>query len=146
MKESPTEHKKEAEKQFILLIEDDLDDQELFIESVNALTDDIVIYAEENGKKGLTFLEKLPAGKKPAMILIDYNLPEVNGREVLDGIKELNRFDDVVKIIWSTSNSTVFKQECMESGANQYVVKPHDFAGIQKLAEKLIAMVYQLHD
>src|SRR5687768_12163884 len=97
---------------FIFLAEDDVDDQELLVEAFAQLDKTISITAVNNGKKALSFLEDLAPEKNPCLIVLDYNLPELSGAEILQRLNKMNRFEDVTKVVWSTSNSPVYEQIC----------------------------------
>jgi CheY-like chemotaxis protein len=125
---------------FIFLAEDDIDDQELLIEAFSHLDKNISVKAVNNGKKALSFLESLPAGKAPCLIILDYNLPELSGAEILERLGQLKLFEDVTKVVWSTSNSPFYESLCIELGAKAYMVKPNDISGINRLAETMLQM------
>jgi CheY-like chemotaxis protein len=123
---------------FILLADDDIDDQELLVEALSKVQPGIHIHSVTNGYKAISFLNNLPADVSPCLIVLDYNLPEINGSEVLCAIKQIKKFDGVTKVIWSTSNSPVFRKECMDLGAKAYLVKPSDINGIYDIAHFLL--------
>ena len=125
---------------FIFLAEDDIDDQELLIEAFSHLDKNIAVKAVNNGRKALSFLESLPAGKVPCLIVLDYNLPELSGAEILERLGKSRRFDDITKVVWSTSNSPVYESVCIELGAKAYMVKPNDISGINRLAKTMLEM------
>ena len=93
---------------FIFLAEDDIDDQELLVEAFAQLDKTISVKAVNNGKKALNFLENLLPGQDPCLIVLDYNLPELNGAEILERLNQFQRFESVTKIVWSTSNSPMY--------------------------------------
>jgi CheY-like chemotaxis protein len=125
-------------RDFILLADDDIDDQELLVEALSKVHPGIHIHSVTNGYKAISFLNNLPVGISPCLIVLDYNLPEINGSEVLCAINRLKKFDGVTKVIWSTSNSPVFRKECMDLGAQAYLVKPSDINGIYDVAHYLL--------
>lgn len=125
---------------FIFLAEDDIDDQELLAEAFSQLDNTIVVKAVNNGKKALSFLEQLPHDKNPCLIVLDYNLPELSGAEILDRLNKTEQFKDVTKVVWSTSNSPVYEKICLDLGAKAYLVKPNDISGINRLAQLMLQM------
>ena len=52
----------------------------------------------------------------------------------------MKRFEDVTKVVWSTSNSPVYEQICLDLGAKAYLVKPNDISGIHRLAQLMLQM------
>ena len=125
---------------FIFLAEDDIDDQELIVEAFAHLDSSISVKTFNNGRKALSFLENLPVDQSPCLIVLDYNLPELNGAEILQKIRQAKRFEDVSKVVWSTSNSPVYESVCIALGAKAYLVKPNDISGMNKLAELMLQM------
>lgn len=125
---------------FIFLAEDDIDDQELLIEALTSLDKTVEVYVVNNGKKAVSFLEELPENKNPCLIVLDYNLPELNGADILNRINTIEKLHRVTKVIWSTSNSPVYEKICTELGAKAYFVKPTDFYGIEKIARTMLQL------
>jgi CheY-like chemotaxis protein len=70
---------------------------------------------------------------------LDYNLPEVDGAQLLGLLTGKKRYDEIPKIVWSTSNSPLYRRLCLEMGAKAYFVKPNDLKGIQTLAKEMLA-------
>ena len=131
---------KKLDGDFIVLADDDIDDQELLTEAIKDINPYIELITITNGNKAISFLNDLPEGTVPSLIVLDYNLPEVNGAEILQSIQPLKRFEEVTKVVWSTSNSPVFKKACLDYGAHAYLVKPSDLAVIQRLAQQILDM------
>lgn len=125
---------------FIFLAEDDIDDQELLVEAFAQLDNTISVTAVSNGKKALSFLESLSPNENPCLIVLDFNLPELSGAEILEKLNNSERFKDITKVVWSTSNSPVYEQTCLELGAKAYLVKPNDISGINRLAQLMLQM------
>jgi CheY-like chemotaxis protein len=127
----------------VFLAEDDIDDQELLIEAFAGHNEKIKVTTATNGKKALTILEGLKDNELPCLIVLDYNLPEINGGEILKILKGNERFADIPKVVWSTSNSPQYKQICLNCGASAYFVKPSEISGIEKLAKEMLGFCKQ---
>jgi len=125
---------------FIFLAEDDIDDQELLIEALSNLDNTIIIHTANNGKKAVHYLEQLAASQAPQLIILDFNLPELSGADILKHLHSISHFNDVPKIVWSTSNSPVYEKQCLDLGAKAYVVKPSDVSGIDEFAKFVLKM------
>jgi CheY-like chemotaxis protein len=124
----------------ILLAEDDLDDQEMLIEALHEKDPSVTFLLATTGSKALEILKKMPVSESPSLIVLDYNLPEVSGAEILARLRQMPRYDHVLKVVWSTSNSPVYRQKCMGLGVHSYIVKPTGIAGIRQIAEELLAL------
>lgn len=122
----------------IFLAEDDIDDQELLIEALLQLDSTLQIHVEDSGEKAVAYLQKLTQEQTPCLIILDYNLPKVNGQQILALLKQEEQFNTVKKLVWSTSNSPQYEQRCLEEGALAYLVKPSDLSGISSIAQIML--------
>ena len=130
-----------SSRNYVLLAEDDLDDVEFLTGSLQNLDQGLEVRVISSGDKAVAFFENLPDGQLPGLIMMDYNLPAVNGYQILIMLAENERYRAIPKIIWSTSNSSVFEEECLTNGAAAYFVKPADLSGYAGLAEKIIGFL-----
>ena len=125
----------------ILLAEDDIDDQELLAEAFSEIDPAIQLDSFSTGKKFLNHLEELPDSEIPNMIILDYNIPEINGAEILEKLESDKRYQHVVKLVWSTSNSALYENSCLSLGAKPYLVKPSNITALMDLAKKMLSFV-----
>ncbi len=123
----------------IALAEDDLDDQELLQEAFKEIDPDINLVCATSGKGFLLQLDKLSS--PPNLIILDYNMPEMNGVELLEVLLQKEEYSEVIKIVWSTSNSPLFKKQCLQFGAHDYLVKPNNITELATLARKMLAYI-----
>lgn len=124
----------------IFLAEDDVDDQEFLADALHTLDPGIQLVSFTSGAKFIEHLEKTADEKLPCLIVLDYNIPEINGAEILRHLRNSSRYKSIHKVIWSTSNSSLYIKTCMELGAKDYVIKPSSVAGIREIAEKLLQL------
>ena len=75
----------------------------------------------------------------PDLIILDYNIPEINGAEILKQLRDDARFSSIPKIVWSTSDSHLYRETCISSGAVAYMVKPSSVGGIQQIAKEMLS-------
>ena len=123
---------------FILIGEDDMDDEELLKEIFGSVDKSFTIRFINNGQEVLSFLQKLD-DHLPCLILLDYNMPVLNGAQILEALKPDSRYAPIPKIIWSTSTSEAFKKICLEAGANEYVVKPSSIADLTEAVRYMLS-------
>jgi two-component system response regulator len=125
----------------ILLVEDNSDDVALTLRAFKAhnITNEVVVAGD--GTEALDVLFG-PAGGPPptdlpAIVLLDLNLPKVNGKEVLQRIRadERTRFLPVVILTSSTEERDLV--ESYRLGVNSYVRKPVDFVEFTEAAKQL---------
>jgi CheY-like chemotaxis protein len=116
----------------ILIAEDDADDRFLMQKAIDEVGyKDIQIRFVENGVELLDDLNnirsKKPATTYPKFILLDLNMPKMDGREVLKNIKTDDEFRKIPVIIFSTTKNQLEVKRCYNLGANTYIVKPVNF-------------------
>jgi DNA-binding response OmpR family regulator len=106
----------------ILLIEDDPDDIELFEE---ALRSNHVSFTMQTIMEGDQVSPYLATHKDvPDIIVLDFNLPKLHGREILSIIKNAEYYKDVPLVVLSTSASGDDVLFAEEMGADHYITKP----------------------
>ena len=125
---------------FILLGEDDPDDQELLKEVFSSIDNSFKLLFVDTGKEVLSALEKLKDDQQPCLIVLDYNMPGLNGADILKEVNQLERYNDTPKIIWSTSGSEKYKQICLGLGAANYVIKPSNTEDLEKIARYMLSL------
>ena len=130
---------------FILLGEDDADDEELLKEVFTTLDNSFSMQFANNGRKLVTHLEQLPDSDLPCLIILDYNMPELNGADILKSLKAQARYDSIPKIIWSTSGSETYKRLCLELGACEYIIKPSSFKELTDVARYMLSFCSVSH-
>ena len=122
----------------ILLADDDLEDLELIETAITNIDPDADLHKVTNGKEVIEYLSNLPDKKLPCLIILDYNMPELTGSEVLSLISKQKRYDAIPKVILSTSNTPFHIQQCKSNGATDYFVKPSNMKDLIYLAEKML--------
>lgn len=124
----------------ILLVEDDIDDQEFIREAFLSIDSSLTVHTVSNGNAALNYLQSLTDSQLPQLILLDYNLPQLDGSEVLQTLTEYSRYHTIPKIVWSTSDSPQYKMRCLRFGATSYIVKPSFIADIKNIARQMLEL------
>jgi two-component system chemotaxis response regulator CheY len=75
-----------------------------------------------NGKEALEAVKNL--GPTLKLLLVDWNMPEMNGLEFVTRLREDHRFDDALVIMVTTETATEQMVKALEAGANEYIMKP----------------------
>ena len=75
-------------------------------------------------KNGLDAVKWLLAGNLPDLIILDLNMPEMNGLEFLKEVRKYNFFKKIPMIVLSGEDSSIKRIEAFKSGANDYLTKP----------------------
>lgn len=111
----------------VLLVEDDPGDVILTQEGLRASKLHINLHVVDNGEKALAFLHRSPPyedAPRPGLIILDLNLPRVNGMEVLREIKSNEELQTIPTVILTTSRAEEDVVRSYKLGANCYVSKP----------------------
>lgn len=119
-------------EKFFLLADDDNDDAELFGEALTGIKPPVEFYHVENGRGLLEFLSS-KQDRKPDIIFLDLNMPEINGWQCLTRLKNETVYKDIPVIIYSTSSNPRDKKTAIELGASGFLTKPSNFKLLVKL-------------
>lgn len=104
-----------------MLADDDRDDIELFQSAVKECSLNIKVSTAGDGQMLIELLEKESV---PDVIVLDMNMPRMNGRDCLIAIRKNRKYNNIPVIIFSTSSSQNDIHYCFSNGANYYAVKP----------------------
>ena len=113
----------------ILVVDDDEEDRFIIQDGFTEVGAEELVHFEEDGEKALEYLEHRYHQKDlPCLIILDLNMPRLNGTQTLRAIKNDKRFDEIHVLIYSTSLNKIEKEQCMSLGAEEYIIKPLTFA------------------
>jgi two-component system chemotaxis response regulator CheY len=85
-----------------------------------------------DGKDGLQKLSEIP---RPDLALVDWNMPNMNGLELIQAIRGNRAFDAMMIVMVTTEVEMSQLSKALEAGANEYVMKPFTEQGMrEKLA------------
>ena len=121
----------------ILLIEDDMIEVMKLNRSISSLKLNHKIIEANNGEDALKLL--LQKDNLPDIILLDLNMPKINGIEFLSILKKDNTLKYIPTIILTTSNNQKDLISCYELGIAGYVLKPLKYEDYVSKIEKLLA-------
>ncbi|WP_133997408.1 response regulator [Dinghuibacter silviterrae] len=125
-------------KKRILLADDDREDQFIIAEAFEEIGVKDILHFVENGEHVLAWLETCAAeGTLPELIVLDLNMPKMNGTQTLLRLKEDERFRHIPVIIYSTSLNNIERDECIRLGAHSYVIKGITFNECKNIAKTL---------
>lgn len=127
----------------ILLVEDNHDDYEATIRSFRKAELKNPVHWCENGSEALDYLFRQgryandASVQTPCLILLDLNMPGVDGRAILKTIKSDKRTQSIPTIVLTTSSAEVDINQCYDLGASTYIQKPVAFEGLISAAERI---------
>ncbi|MEO5889598.1 MAG: response regulator [Ferruginibacter sp.] len=120
----------------ILLIDDDVEDQEIFREALQVLSDSLICTAFSNAKEALNKLTV--DALNPDVIFLDLNMPIMSGQEFLTYVKKLDTKKDIPVIIFSTSSNPSTIQVTKDLGAIDFITKPDRFDRLVEILKPII--------
>ncbi|WP_405575288.1 response regulator [Winogradskyella sp. Asnod2-B02-A] len=121
----------------ILLIEDDMIEVMKLNRTISSLKLNHKIIEANNGEEALKILEQKDV--LPDIILLDLNMPKINGIEFLGILKNDDTLKYIPTIILTTSNNQKDLLECYKIGVAGYVLKPLKYEDYVAKMEKLLA-------
>nr|NQU92347.1 response regulator [Bacteroidota bacterium] len=122
----------------ILLIEDNPVDLDLTLRAFKSSKLTNPIQVARDGEEAINYIQKWEQGEpEPVVILLDLNLPKVNGLEVLQAIKTHPEFKKIPVVILTTSAESSDVDSAYRLGANSYIVKPVDFEKFLEVAKQI---------
>jgi two-component system response regulator len=114
----------------ILLVEDQEGDVGLTREALRRSEKQINLSVASNGEEALAFLRRQADyvdAVRPDLILLDLNMPRMDGREVLAAMKKDRALRVIPVIVFTSSSAESDVQKAYELGARCYVTKPSDW-------------------
>jgi len=116
----------------ILIIDDDPLIRQLL---KSFLSKDYIIELKSDGQQALYWLK---SGNKPDLILLDMEMPEMNGRVFIHRIKTSPIHKNIPIVIISGSNSNLLKNSFLKAGATDYIVKPFQQETLNEVINKIL--------
>jgi chemotaxis family two-component system response regulator Rcp1 len=133
----------------ILLVEDNEGDIVLTLEGLREARIHNHVSVVKDGEQALLFLHQSPPytnADTPNLILLDINLPRVDGKEVLHAIKNDDRLKKIPVVMLTTSGSEKDVLDAYNNHANCYITKPVDYRNfmdvVQSIKEFWISIVH----
>lgn len=128
----------------ILLVEDNMNDAELTMRELKKHNFLNQFFHVKDGEEALDFifakgqyLNVRQLAHPPKLILLDIQMPKVNGIEVLQQIKSHPETKVIPVVMLTSSKEHPDVRRCYELGANSYIVKPVNFVGFAEAIKNL---------
>jgi CheY-like chemotaxis protein len=124
----------------ILYIDDDQDDLMIFGDSIGSLYPGVNVLKAQSGEEGLSILQSLERSAKPypALIMLDMNMPRMDGRQTLQHIKNNNNWSDIPVVIFTTSSNNEDIEFCKRYNT-QCITKPMSYKNLDHTVKQLIS-------
>ena len=121
----------------VLLIDDDHDDHEFFVEAVRDIDASINIQSMYDSEEALKFLKE-EKHNLPDLIVLDTNMPKLNGRQILTELKKDPALSHIPVVMYSTFFSERDNNEFSKLGVMNYLAKPSKLGDFKNLLNEIL--------
>ena len=123
----------------ILYVDDDADDREFFSEAIKDGNPSTNIVFAENGLEALDYLNSVlnTRSNLPCLIVLDLNMPLLDGKETFQRIKRNERLQNVPIVIFTSSNKPADK-DLFNSHGIEFITKPTNFQFMKNIANHML--------
>ncbi|HWB93927.1 MAG TPA: response regulator [Puia sp.] len=129
-----------AHSPYLLLVDDDPEDREMLMSAFMEANPAVAIRYASDVHEGLQMLESCPPAELPTVLLIDYQMPGLNGLDLLQTLQANPAYREITKVMWSTSQRSKDMEDCKRCGASFYLIKPSTSADLDKVIHQLTAV------
>jgi len=125
----------------VLIVEDDSDDQEIIARAFSEVAPYHKLTFLNSGKVLVDLLQSFHKADLPSFIVLDYNMPLLNGLETLKLLELDKRFNRIPKIIYSSSSQNNIKNLCFSANAKAYITKGVSLEEIKRNVQEMLSFV-----
>jgi CheY-like chemotaxis protein len=127
-----------------LIIDDDKDDQEIFVMCANKVSPDIRCSTADDGVEAVALLQS-NKNYIPRYIFIDVNMPKMNGIECLSILKNMERLKYSKIFMYSTTSESGTLESSRLLGADEFIIKPSKSAELKEKLSKIFGIVSRIN-
>ncbi|HLA58827.1 MAG TPA: response regulator [Puia sp.] len=126
------------EQKIILCIDDDADDRSLLIDIITNNEKKLQVAEAENGSIGLQYLnEAKDSDLLPCLIILDINMPVMDGRKTLELIRRDPKLQDIPVVVYTSSQSPN-DHKFFKSHGVEFVTKPMTLSSWKKAVDEML--------
>ena len=127
-----------TERNIVFYADDDLDDLELVKDAFAHYSTNVEVLTATDGGKALSYLNNLKNfDVLPCLIILDVNMPVINGKETLLRLREIEHFQNVPVVLFTTSSQPIDKNFAQKYNAG-FITKPIDVKQMEIIADQFI--------
>jgi CheY-like chemotaxis protein len=125
-------------KNIVLYADDDPDDLELVRDAFSQYSNNVDVVTVTTGSQALSYLNNLSKYEPaPCLIILDINMPVLNGKDVLVKLRQTERFQTVPVVLFSTSSQPRDRTFALQHQAG-FIIKPIDVKQMEFIAGQFI--------
>lgn len=129
----------EDQPKIVLHIDDDPEDRELVHDAITLIDPSLIVHEAQSGRDGIEFLKKAKSsGNLPCLIILDINMPEMNGFDAYNEIKKDDTLKAIPTVIFTTA--AIFKGNQNKGNENLPVfIKPDNSREFTAAIRKILS-------
>jgi CheY-like chemotaxis protein len=120
----------------VFLIEDDEDDQELFLMALRQINPSLDCTVLSGGDRALQALEQNEA--TPDLIFLDLNMPVMTGQQFLTELSKKDPDNQIPVVILSTSSDQATIDEVKDLGVRSFITKPNSLHELKNILQRIL--------
>jgi len=123
----------------ILYVDDDEDDRQFFSDVIKEADPEMNLVLKEDGLKAINYLDKVkhPPDDLPCLIILDLNMPYLDGRTTFQKIRTNPLFEKIPVVIFTSSQNPSDKN-FFENEGIELISKPHNFSFMHNIAQRML--------
>ncbi|MCE7063920.1 response regulator [Dyadobacter sp. CY326] len=130
-----------AEGQTVHLADDDEDDRMLIKDALEEANPDVTVIEAEDGKELIANVKNAD-DLSETVVLVDMNMPKMNGIEAIKEIRSEPELADLPAVMMSTSSNPELKKRALDAGADDFIVKPNNFKALLDIAKSILSRFF----
>jgi CheY-like chemotaxis protein len=125
-------------KNLVLYADDDVDDLQLVKDAFEEHSSNVDLVTVKDGVEALSYLKNIiEENMTPCLIILDINMPRMNGKETLLRLREIKQLESVPVILFTTSSQTLDKKFAQQYNAG-FITKPIDTTQLNIISDQFI--------
>lgn len=126
------------ERKNCLLVDDDMDDQDIFKFALNRVFPEFRCIIAEDGDVAIRILQQ---DSSPQFIVMDINLPRLNGLDCLAAIRKIHDLQEIPIFMYSTCGQSDIIQKCMSLGASGFHTKSSNLTDLENSLRDIVSLI-----
>ncbi|MES2329062.1 MAG: response regulator [Bacteroidota bacterium] len=124
----------------VWIIEDDADDRDLIAAAFEESQHRVGTFCLNNALSAIDFLKKCTPAELPNILVTDFNMPLMNGYQLLNVLDSDSKYRYIKKVVLSTACLPEDQRKCLEKGADAYITKPSRYGELVEVANKILLL------
>jgi CheY-like chemotaxis protein len=125
-------------KHLVVYADDDIDDLKFVEQAFSESVTNIELVMVKDGTTAIDYLNGLSVlDPNPCLIILDINMPKLNGKETLRLIRKMDRFENIPVVLFTTSSLEQDRNFAIQYNAG-FVTKPLDARQMQRITDQFI--------